>query len=68
MAAQDDDDIERLLLAHSPRLQTILTASRKQIQEGAALGHEEFWAEVEAPRAAKRRARKQSPLTRRDGR
>ncbi len=44
--------------AYSPRLQAILEKSRKQIQEGEMLGHEEFWAEVEASRASKQRARK----------
>ena len=55
---QDEDEIERLLMAYSPRLQAILAASRKQIREGDVLGHEEFWAEVEASRPSKPRARK----------
>ncbi len=32
VAVQDDDEVERLLMAHSPRLQAILEASRKQIR------------------------------------
>jgi prevent-host-death family protein len=50
----DEDEIERLLMAYSPRLQAILEASRKQIREGDVLTHEEFWNEVEASRAAAR--------------
>jgi prevent-host-death family protein len=55
---QDEDEIERLLMAYSPRLQAILEESRKQIREGEVLSHEEFWAEVEASRASKQRGRK----------
>jgi prevent-host-death family protein len=59
VGVQDEDEIERLLMAYSPRLQAILEASRKQIREGDVLGHEEFWAQVEASRASKQRHRKQ---------
>ena len=55
---QDEDEIERLLMAYSSRLQAILAASRKQIREGDVLGHQEFWAEVEASRALKQRGPK----------
>jgi prevent-host-death family protein len=58
VGAQDDDEIERLLLAYSPRLQAILAGSRQQIREGDALGHEEFWAEVKTARGPKRRGGK----------
>jgi prevent-host-death family protein len=58
VAVRDEDEIERLLMAHSPRLQAILEESRKQIREGDVLNHEEFWAEGAASRAAKRRGRK----------
>src|SRR5262245_24014470 len=54
VAVQDEDEIERLLMAYSPRLQAILEASRKEVREGDVLTHEEFWAEVEASRAPKR--------------
>ena len=61
VGVQDDDEIERLLMAYSPRLQAILEASRKQIREGEVLSHEEFWAEVKASREASGRSRKQKP-------
>ncbi len=57
---QDEDEIERLLMAYSPRLQAILKASRKQIREGDVLSHEDFWSEVEASRALKHRAQSAS--------
>ena len=58
VGVQDEDEIERLLMAYSPRLQAILESSRKQIREGAVLSHEEFWKEVESSRASRGRARK----------
>jgi len=57
VGVQDEDEIERLLMAYSSRLQAILAASRKQIREGEVLGHEEFWAEVKSSRASGRRGR-----------
>lgn len=59
VGVQDEDEIERLLMAYSPRLQAILAESRKQFREGNVLGHDEFWAEVEASRqrGRKRKAR-----------
>ncbi len=54
VGVQDEDEIERLLMTYSSRLQAILETSRKQIREGDVLSHEEFWGEVEASRAGKR--------------
>ncbi len=54
----DEDEIERLLMAYSPRLQAILEKSRKHIREGDVLNHDEFWAEVAASRHSPRRGRK----------
>jgi prevent-host-death family protein len=61
VGVEDEDEIERLLMAYSPRLRAILEHSRKEIRDGDVLGHEEFWAEVAASRTAKRRGRKRKP-------
>jgi len=59
IGVQDEDEIERLLMAYSPQLQAILEASRQEIRVGDVLTHDEFWAEVEAERAPNgRRKRK----------
>jgi prevent-host-death family protein len=58
VGVHNDEEIEHLLMAYSPRLQAILEASRKQIREGEVLSHEEFWAEVQASRAARQRGSK----------
>ncbi len=62
---QDEDEIERLLLAYSPEFQAIVEASRKQIREGDVLTHEAFWAEVDAIRAVDRTGQAQEEETER---
>lgn len=63
VSVQDEDEIERLLMGYSPRLQAILQESRKQIREGDVLSHEEFWAEVQASRTSRHRRRKRKAGT-----
>ena len=58
VGVQDEDEIERLLMAYSPRLQAILEKSRKQIRAGESLNHEEFWDKVETSRTAHQRRQK----------
>src|SRR3977135_333336 len=47
LAVTDDDELERLILAHSPKFQAILDKSRRQIEETGGIPHEQFWREVE---------------------
>ena len=61
VGVQDEDEIERLLMAYSPPLRAIVETSRRQIRAGDVLGHEEFWATVAAARVPKRRGRKRKP-------
>ena len=42
----DDVDLERLLLARSPRFQAMLGRSRKSVKAGRTLKPDEFWREV----------------------
>ncbi len=62
LGVSDEDDLERLLLAHSPRLRAILDAARQRIRQGAGIRHEEFWEDLESPpkSKAKKRRRKAS--------
>jgi hypothetical protein len=48
---RDDEELERLVLAHSVRLRAILETARQQIREGEGISHEDFWQEVEAEKA-----------------
>jgi prevent-host-death family protein len=44
----DEDDLERLMIAHSPKVQAILEAARQRFRAGEGIPHETFWQEVEA--------------------
>lgn len=46
LAPVDDDDLEGLLLARSPRFQSMLDKSRQSIRAGKGLSSEEFWKAV----------------------
>ncbi len=48
LAVTDEDELERLVLAHSPKFQAILDTSRRQIEKTGGIRHEDFWREVEA--------------------
>jgi prevent-host-death family protein len=58
LGIQDEDEIERLLMAYSPRLREILEASRQQVCEGQGIDHEGFWSEFEAGEAPRARGKK----------
>jgi prevent-host-death family protein len=53
MAVTDEDELERLVLAHSPKFQAMLDKSRRQIEETGGIPHEDFWRQVEAEGRAK---------------
>lgn len=67
IGVEDDDELERLLLAHSPKLRAILDAADRRIDQGTGISHDEFWRQVEADdrarekngSAKKRRAKRQ---------
>src|SRR6202011_5335230 len=48
LAVTDDDELERLVLAHSPKFQALLDKSRRQIEETGGIPHDQFWREVQA--------------------
>ena len=47
LAPLDDDDLESILMARSPRFQALLAQSRHSIQAGKGLSEEEFWKAAE---------------------
>ena len=51
----DEEELERLILAYTPRFRAILDAAEGRIREGRGISHGEFWKTV-----AKKR-RKMSP-------
>lgn len=50
IAPEDDEDLERLLIARSPQFQAILNRSRQSIRQGKGLSRDEFWRAVKARR------------------
>ena len=56
VAPYDDDDLERMMLARSPRFRALLNKSRKSIREGKGLSADEFWKAVRT-RSQKHKAR-----------
>ena len=47
LSITDEDEIERMLLAYSPRFQSILEIAERQIREGKGISHDDFWREIE---------------------
>jgi len=46
LSMQDEDELDRMVLAYSPKFRSILDSARKQILAGQGIGHEDFWAEA----------------------
>jgi prevent-host-death family protein len=53
VGVQDEDEVERLLMAYSPHLRAILERSRQQFRDGQWLGEEEFWSQFEQAKPSK---------------
>jgi len=47
LGVHDEDEIERLVLAYSPKFKRIIHTAERQIREGKGLSHNEFWNNVE---------------------
>ena len=45
---KDDDDLERILLANSPKLRKILDAAEQRIRATGGIPHEDIWKTIEA--------------------
>src|SRR5271157_5969236 len=48
LAVTDDDELERLVLAHSPKFVALLDKSRRQIEQTGGIPHDVFWRAVDA--------------------
>ncbi|MBI1997736.1 MAG: type II toxin-antitoxin system Phd/YefM family antitoxin [Deltaproteobacteria bacterium] len=46
LAPKDEEDLERLVLAHSRRFLALLEKSRRSIKAGRGVSHNEFWKTV----------------------
>jgi prevent-host-death family protein len=61
LAVTDDDELERLVLAYSPKFQAILGTSRRKIEESGGVPHDTFWREVNNPAKNLKRAKASAP-------
>jgi len=66
LAVTDEDELDRLVLAHSPKFQELLDKSRRQIVETGGIPHDQFWREVKT--ASGEEASKEKPGGRRTNR
>ena len=48
LSVEDEDELDRLTMAYSPKLQKILTLARQKIKEHGGISHDDLWKEVEA--------------------
>jgi prevent-host-death family protein len=58
VGVQDEDEIERLLMAYSPQLRAILERSRQQFRDWEWLSEDDFWSQVEHDRQSKKPGKK----------
>ena len=43
LAVSDEEELERLVLAHTPRFMAMLAAAERRIKRGRGVKHREFW-------------------------
>jgi prevent-host-death family protein len=60
VAVTDDEELERLVLAHSPKFQALLDKSRRQIEATGGIPHDDFWREVKADNRRRKRSARAS--------
>ena len=46
VAITDEDDLERLVMAHTPRLRQLLDQAAERIKHDGGVGHDQFWQQV----------------------
>jgi len=46
VAITDDDELERLVMTHTPRLRRLLNNAAERIQQEGGIAHDEFWRQV----------------------
>ena len=43
----EDDELERFILAHTPRFRRLLDAAEKRIRQTGGVKHDDFWGSLE---------------------
>jgi prevent-host-death family protein len=47
LSMEDEDELERLILAYSPKFQSLLQKAKKEVQERGGIAHKDFWQDIE---------------------
>jgi prevent-host-death family protein len=47
ISMEDEEELERIILAYSPKFQSLLEKSKTRIQVRGGIAHKDFWKEVE---------------------
>ena len=47
LSVKDEEEIERLLLAYSPKFKNIMHVAERQVREGKGIKHDDFWRDIE---------------------
>jgi prevent-host-death family protein len=68
LRSESEEDVERLLMGHSPKLQSLLEVARKRFREGRGIPHHAFWKEIETESAGKKPKRTRTVKNGRTGR
>ena len=48
MGISNEDDLERIMLAISPKFQALLDKAERRIQETGGMSHDDVWAQIDA--------------------
>ena len=48
ISMEDEEELERVILAYSPRFQNILQKAKKEIQEIGGITHKDFWEDIQS--------------------
>jgi prevent-host-death family protein len=46
-APEDDEELERLILAHTPRFRRLIDEAAARVERGEGMSHEDFWKAAE---------------------
>jgi prevent-host-death family protein len=48
VSVADEEELERLVLAHTPKFRRLLDAAERRIRRGGGIKHQDFWKSVRA--------------------
>ena len=57
ISPSDEDELDRLVLGYSKKFRSILQNSKRQIEEGRGIPHDQFWSEIQGIPPRKKRAK-----------